>query len=131
MYCLACTRAALLRLSYIAYTYRDVVFLSPFDLPFTCCLLGFRLVGAFVKFVDDFLLTYVCAYVTCRTRLCQIFALNYFKECFAPHHRLSSQTVAFDILYTKRRVREKSVDTHFLAGTVLVGGPKFSKNEKM
>ena len=45
MYFHACRRAALLRLSYLAYTYSDVVFLSPFDLSFPSRLLGFRFVG--------------------------------------------------------------------------------------
>ena len=50
-----------------------------------------------IKFVDDFLYMYVHLHRAFSGFARFKFSIKYFKECFAPHHRLSSQTVAFDI----------------------------------
>ena len=46
-------------------------------------------------------------------------SINIFKECFAPHHRLRSQTVAFDIVF---RLTPESVSSTMPMTTVLCPG---------
>ena len=50
-----------------------------------------------IKFVDDFLSMYLHVHKAFSGFATFKFSIKYFKGCFAPHHRLSSQTVAFDI----------------------------------